>query len=160
SNVTGPSGEIVADPAHVTVGWTVTNAGTLTAQAAGWVDIVYASTSATGSGLIEVARFARTTSLAPGASYSRSEDVVLPPAFAGRFYLYVKADGTNVVFEDTVEANNTARTAGTFDVMPIPYADLRIPSVTSPSPAASGQTTTVSWRVENRGIGLTNTSNW
>src|SRR5262249_36491400 len=36
----------------------------------------------------------------------------------------------------------------------------QIPTVTVPDPSASGQNTTVSWRVENHGIGLTNTSNW
>src|SRR5262249_2661872 len=46
------------------------------------------------------------------------------------------------------------------DVMPIPYADLVVPSVTVPGPAFSGQSLAVSWRVENRGIGLTNQSNW
>src|SRR5262245_3020219 len=94
SDVTGPTGEIVADPAHVTVGWKVTNAGSLQAQSANWVDIVYASRDTTfGNGDdVEVARFARTAALAPGAAYTRSEDVVLPPAFTGRFYLFVKAD--------------------------------------------------------------------
>ena len=49
--------------------------------------------------------------------------------------MFVKADGTDAVFEDGSESNNVAGSPGTFDVMPIPYADLVIPSVTSPTGA-------------------------
>src|SRR5207253_4033220 len=102
SDVTGPSGEIIADPAHVTVGWKVANSGSREAQAGGWVDVVYASSDAIlGNGDdVEVGRFARTLALAAGSSYTRSEEIILPPAFTGRFYLFVKADGTDAVFED------------------------------------------------------------
>ena len=94
--------------------------------------------------------------LAPGDA--RAAEIALPPAFTGRLYLFVKSDATGVVFENGIEANNTARAANSFDVMPIPYADLIVPTVSVPGPAQSGQNLAVSWRVENQGIGLTNRS--
>ncbi|RMG01904.1 MAG: hypothetical protein D6741_04555, partial [Planctomycetota bacterium] len=85
---------------------------------------------------------------------------LLPPGFTGRYFLYVQADAEDDIFEDAVEANNAARMDDFFDVMPIPYADLVVASAAVTGPAFSGQPLEVRWRVENRGIGLTNQSNW
>ena len=108
SDVTGPSGEIIADPARITVGWTVTNAGSRAAQPGGWFDVIYASSDTTFGGDVEVGRFARATALEAGASSTRSEEVILPPAFTGRYNLFVRADAAGAVFEDGPEANNVA----------------------------------------------------
>ena len=89
-----------------------------------------------------------------------NETIILPPAFNGRYFLYVRADVEDVVFEDGREANNSDRSPDFFDVMPIPYADLVVVDADVPGPASSGQPLEVSWRVENQGIGLTNKSNW
>ncbi len=161
SGVTAP-GQIIADPAHATIGWTVTNAGSREAAPGNWFDVIYASRDTTlgNSDDIELARFERTTSLAVAGQYSRSEQIVLPPAFTGRFHVFVKADGSGGVFEDGVEGNNSARAVDFLDVMPIPYADLIVQSVNVPGPAFSGQNLQVNWRIENRGIGLTDRSNW
>ena len=56
----------------------------------------------------------KVSDLAIGGNYSRSESIVLPPAFTGRFTIFVKADGTGGVFEDGVEANNVDRSEKTF----------------------------------------------
>jgi hypothetical protein len=139
SEVSGPSGRIIADPAHITVGWKVTNSGNREAQAAGWFDVVYASPDTTfgDANDVEVGRFERTTALAAGAFYIRSEEIVLPPPpdlKSGRYHLFVQADATDSVFEDKGEGNNVARTLDFFDVMPIPYADLVVSAVNVPGP--------------------------
>ena len=74
--------------------------------------------------------------------------------------MYVQTDVDGSVFEDGRLANNQDRSPGVFDVMPIPYADLLVTSVTPATTGQSGQPLEVSWRVENQGIGLTNRSNW
>jgi hypothetical protein len=165
SGVSGPSGTIIADPAHITVGWKVTNSGNREAQGAGWFDVVYASPDTTfgDANDVEVARFERTAALAAGTFYIRSEEIVLPPPpglKSGRYYLFVQADAADRVFEDGIESNNVVRTSDFFDVMPIPYADLVVSAVNVPESAWSGQELQVSWRVDNHGIGLTDRSIW
>ncbi len=132
------------------------------AVADGWYDVIVASNDQViGDGDDrELARFERTSDLPAGQSYDRNETILLPPAFNGRYFLYVRADVEDVVFEDGREANNSDRSPDFFDVMPIPYADLVVVDVNVPGPAFSGQTLDVSWRVENQGIGLTNKGNW
>src|SRR5262249_21647082 len=93
-------------------------------------------------------------------SYTRSETFLLPPAFQGRFHLFVRTDATGVVFENDSEANNVAEAAQTFDAMPIPYADLTVTAVTAPSAGNSGHPRRISWSVQNQGIGATNTTSW
>lgn len=160
TSVTAPA-QTIADPARVTVQWTVENAGTLDAADA-WHDVIVASENLTlGDGDdVKLAQFKRTSDLAVGGTYTRSESVVLPPAFSGRYYLYVRADGLENVFEDGREENNVARSPDFFDVMVIPYADLVVTNVNVPATASSGQSIAVSWRVENQGLGLTDIGRW
>ena len=98
--------------------------------------MVYASSDTTfGNGDdVEVARFARTTALAPGRRTRGARRSCCRRRSPAAIYLFVKADGTDAVFEDGVEANNAARAPSSFDVMPIPYADLVVPTVTRARP--------------------------
>ena len=134
SNVVAPV-QTIADPANVTVSWKVENVGTLTALSGNWFDAVIASTDEIIGDADDrvVARFERTGSgLAPNGSYSRTETFQLPPAFTGRYYLYVLADVEIDRSSKTADlANNAVRSPDFFDVMPIPYADLVVTSVTS-----------------------------
>ncbi len=161
SNVVAPT-ETIADPANVTVSWQVDNIGTLTASSGNWFDAVIASTDEIIGDSDDrlVALFQRTTDLAPGDSYLRTETFQLPPAFTGRYFLYVQSDHSKSIFEDGRLDNNQDRSPDVFDVMPIPYADVVVTSVSPEATGFSGQPLEVSWRVENQGIGLTNRANW
>ncbi len=161
SNVVAPT-ETIADPANVTISWQVDNIGDSTASPGNWFDAVIASTDEIiGDGDDRVlALFERTADLAPGESYVRSETFQLPPAFTGRYFLYVQADHSKSIFEDGRLNNNQDRSPDVFDVMQIPYADLVVTAVTPDATGSSGQPLEVSWRVENQGIGLTNRGNW
>jgi len=64
------------------------------------------------------------------------------------------------VFENGSEANNTASAANAVDVMPMPYADLVVTSLTTSGTPMSGRPLRVSWVVENQGLGVTNTDVW
>ncbi|MAE63746.1 MAG: hypothetical protein CMJ18_05695, partial [Phycisphaeraceae bacterium] len=164
SNVRGPP-LTVGDPARVTIEWTVTNVGNGAPNQPTWVDRVIASTDETiGDNddrvLVEVTREG---GLDSGASYSRTREVMLPPAFQGRYYLYVVTDLNDAVFENGLEQNNTARSPDFFDVVRIPYADLVVTDVTPAAAGASGQPLSVSWTVLNNpgnAIGSTSTSIW
>jgi subtilase family serine protease len=152
----------IDDPASVTVTWTVHNQGTGVGQTTEWTDEVFASRDAilgNGDELL-LAQFAHSAAVAVGEAYNRSETFLLPPAFQGRYTLYVQADADGQVFENGIEENNYAAASGFFDVMTLPYADLVVDSVTPETPAYSGQDLAITWVVRNQGIGLTNRYDW
>ncbi len=87
-NVTAPA-LTVADPAYVTIGWTTANVGT--ADATGpWVDTIIASPDSDPTHGVVLAQFTRTSNLAAGASYTRQETILLPPAYQTDSHLFVK----------------------------------------------------------------------
>ncbi len=161
SNVQGPD-QTIADPATVTVSWTVSNIGEGAGRVSQWVDEVIASPNTTpGSNQdVVLGTYVHNGLLAPGTSYSQTETINLPPAFTGHYHLLVFTDADDQVLEYGRKANNVAAKPGFFDVMPAPYADLVIPSVVVPPQAYAGQPLTVTWTVANQGIGTTSIGDW
>jgi hypothetical protein len=139
----------------VTVSWTVTNSGTGAGTTSAWTDsIIVSRNSVLGDGDDQVlANVTHSGGLAKDASYTKSQDLILPPEFNGRFTLFVRTDSLNQVFENGADANRTAL-IGNFDITPIPYADLRVEAVTAPASGQSGRELELSWRVKNHGIAL------
>ncbi|MBI3350330.1 MAG: hypothetical protein HY020_24345 [Burkholderiales bacterium] len=162
SNVTAPT-RVIADPARVTVGWTVGNAGTGSGYTGSWTDRVVLSTDdVIGNGDdIVLGNFAHEGGLAAGQSYSRTETIFAPASYRPDSYkVFVLTDATGQVFENGLEANNRASAATTLDLMPIPYADLVLTDISAQQTAQSGGKLTVSWSVANQGIAVTNTTGW
>jgi subtilase family serine protease len=151
----------IADPAHVTIGFTVTNVGPKPTLHGAWTDVIVLSEDETiGWGDLELARVEHVGDLAPGASYSFSQLFDLPPGLTGRYHLYVQTDVEDVLADFETRENNLGEFAQFFDVMPIPYADLVIESVQTPTEAYSGESLEVTWTATNQGIGLTNRGSW
>ena len=125
TDFTAPS-RVVADPARVTFGWTVTNDGPGRGITDSWVDRIFVSTDDVigDADDFEIGRFGHSGGLEAGESYSLEESIFLPTLFSGRFTLYVETDAEGVVFENGFETNNRTRLDGFFDVMPIPFADM------------------------------------
>ncbi len=161
SNVIAPT-QTIGDPATVSVAWAVTNHGTGAGKVSSWTDSVIASTNSIlgDTDDIVLGSFVRTGQLLEGQSYSRRESIVLPPAFTGRFELFVKSDALSEVFENGNESNNAARFNQPFDVMPIPYADLVVRKIETLGTAATGQPLQIRWTIANQGIGLTSVGDW
>ena len=162
SNVVAPL-QTIGDPATPTISWTVTNIGTGAGQTSTWIDEIIASPSNNafdGNAVILGVQYTHTGGLAKNASYTQTQVVQMPPEFTGRYHLFVETDATDVVFENGLKANNIAEDPNNFDVMPIPYADLVVSSITPPQTAGSGLQINVSWTVKNQGIGLTNVPSW
>ena len=111
-------------------------------------------------GAIVLGRFAHTGGPTVNANYTQTQTFAMPPGFSGRYHLFVEADVDNAVFESGSKSNNVAEAANTFDVMPIPYADLVVSTIDVPQPAGSGQPIDVTWTVTNQGIGLTSVPSW
>src|SRR6185295_9974805 len=102
----------------------------------------------------------RSGGLAVGDAYSRSETMFAPPSLNGRFNVFVRTDSQTVVFENNFESNNTLTASAPLDVIPFPYADLKIVELDAPAGGESGKPLTVTWTVRNDGIGSTNSIAW
>jgi len=161
TNVRGPPLS-TGDPVEVTVEWTLINAGTGTGTVGTWNErIVASSDDVFGDGDdVVLAAVTHTGLIDAGASLERSHTFMTPPGFQGRFVLFVQTDATGVIFENGFEANNFGRKADFFDVIPIPFADLVVPTVAVPAESASGRPLRVTWTVINQGMGPTNISTW
>jgi subtilase family serine protease len=161
SQITAPT-QIIDDPAPVDIAWTVTNQGTGAGLTSSWMDrIVLSSDDTLGNrDDIVVGEFLHEGALASGESYSRAEHILLAARTAGRYKLFVVSDARGQVFENFSESNNVGQATQNVDVMPIPYADLQVLSVTTQGSAASGKPLSVSWEVVNNGIGITNVESW
>ncbi|MBN8557208.1 MAG: hypothetical protein J0L74_05970, partial [Burkholderiales bacterium] len=160
SDLTVPA-QTIADPARLAVGWTVTNRGTGAGITGSWTDTVLLSRDDVvgNSDDIVLGRFQHSGGLAVGASYRREETLLAPPLLSGRFTLFVQTDSAGVVFENGEEADNRiARTP--VDILPRAYADLQFAAASNAPTALSGGSVQVSWRVENRGIGRTDLTQW
>ncbi|HET9129437.1 MAG TPA: CARDB domain-containing protein, partial [Terriglobia bacterium] len=109
---------------------------------------------------IVLGKFDHTGGLAEGTSYSRTETMFGPASGSGRYNVFVITDSGKVVFENGNETNNSASAPSQFDLMPFPYADLKMISVNAPATAQSGNLLTVTWVVRNDGIGRTDLTQW
>jgi len=99
------------------VGWTITNQGSGTAKSS-WYDRLYFSANEVWDGDdLRLANSYEPRTLAPGASYGRTNTYTLPDTPSGSAYLILRSDSSGAVFEIT-EANNTA-------VLPLGDATLR-----------------------------------
>jgi hypothetical protein len=156
ANVSAPP-LTIADPAQVTVGWTVTNVGTGPGQAPSWVDEVLVSTNADANNPYApvLARFPHKGALAPGSSYQQQQTFLLPAGFHGRYHLFVRTDADHQVFQNGSTANDVAEAGNFFDVTTEPYADLIVTALNVPQTANSGQPIHVTWTVANQGIATT-----
>ncbi|MDR0673568.1 MAG: putative Ig domain-containing protein, partial [Zoogloeaceae bacterium] len=161
TEITAPE-RIIDDPARLEVSWTVENQGTNVGNATRWVDRVILSTDDVLGNYDDkvIGEFAREGALDVGASYSRSERILLSPGTSARYRLFVVSDAKNEVFEHKSENNNAQAASHPVDVMPIPYADLQVTFVEVEGEAASGKPLRVNWEVVNDGIGLTSAASW
>ena len=152
TQATAPSSGLVGQT--IPISWTVQNQSTVDA-AAQWYDAVYISPD---NVFDSNARFvsdlaAPAPPLAAGASYTQSQDVVLPSTFSGPEFLLFVTDAFNQQPE-TNETNNVL-------ALPINVsaADLTVTSVTAPASGNFGQPLNVSWTVQNAGTGPAS-QNW
>jgi WD40 repeat protein/subtilase family serine protease len=148
----------------ISVRWRVVNTGTARAPAP-WTDAVYLSDRPTldRRRATRLATFVYTSDLSGGETYEHTEIIRLPDCLpAGRYYLFVATDDTDVVVEHNppadAEANNVSAPASLSTQLRA--ADLTVAIIDSPAQAVSGSTITVAWQVRNLGNGATPESEW
>src|SRR5262249_19190142 len=138
----------------LTVTWTVKNFGEGVAVGAfgSWGDTVFLSTTPgltdPGANVWVLGSFERLHSLDSLDSYTQTRTFVLSPATKG-LYVTVIADLTYTSLVAETDETNNSRTAATA-VVDQP-ANLVVTSVSAPSVNYSGETTTVTWSVQNIG---------
>jgi hypothetical protein len=161
TQITAPT-RVIDDPAPLDISWTVANQGAGAGITATWQDRIVLSQDDTlgNQDDVVVGNYLHEGGLAVGESYSRTERILMAPGATGSYKLFVVADVQSKVFENFSESNNVGKATHNIEVMPIPYADLQVESVTAQGAAASGKPLKVSWDVVNNGIGITNTETW
>ncbi len=93
----------------IPVNWTVTNQGTGTTQR-GWTDAPFLSTDAVCcAGDTGLGSWGNVTALGPGASYTRTATFTIPNVAAGNYYLVVRADYWNGLYEVNETNNDRAK---------------------------------------------------
>jgi hypothetical protein len=138
----------------ISVAFSVHNLGNLSPNNNSWIDAVYLTTN----GLVAdpttvlLGYTTNVSTLPPGASYSNTLDVPLPPNAQGTYYLVVVADAGGNVAEPTV-----LRANGIFIINPPvtiiwgPVPDLLVTNVVAPATAYEGQPVSITWTVANAG---------
>jgi subtilase family serine protease len=149
----------------VNVQWTVKNNSTYATIVSSWQDAIYLSTnSVLDANDILLSTVSINGSVAAGASYTRTQSVVIPNEAGGTLYLLVTTDKDNV-HNDDKRGNNTLPLSGgggnptvTIDIPP--PADLVPKSLTGPAAGTASQPIDVTFTIRNAGTGPTPASNW
>ncbi len=125
-----------------------------TAPAVGtWEDVVYLSVDSTLSdddtllATIDVAG-----PLFQDSIYQTSVDVVIPRFIYGTYFLLAVADSRDYIYEFASNANNQMASAP-IEIFLTPQPDFTVSGVSGPATGNSGQPVSVSWIVNNEGIG-------
>ncbi len=129
---------------QITVSWRVANNGTASA-ATTWQDCVFLSTDNQPGNDTQLACVNRPSPLDPIGSYGQTVGVTIPGVVEGNYWIIVKADSANSVFESN-EQNNTA-----ISPIVVHRPNLSVGNVVVPAEACTGEQVAVSWRVANAG---------
>lgn len=158
--VTGPFDAFSGE--SINFSWTVENSGGGSTISDSWYDDVYLSEDQLFDDTdTYLGRWRHSGALGAGESYSRSESTNLPQEISGNYYLFVRTDIYNDVYEHTSANNNTSAASGAINVRLTPPPDLVVSSVTfTPTNPASGLPLTVQWTVENEGAGSPYETYW
>jgi subtilase family serine protease len=153
--------QVIGDPGTLNVSWSIKNLGTGPGVNGDWEDVIaLKNVRSPETPLRVLGRFAHTGLLDAEQGYSRTEQIVLPPALSDAFRVVVITDYQGTVFENGLESDNTREAGATTDIMPAPYSDLQVKNVSVLNEAFSGRDLRVAWRIENHGIGITDEGTW
>ena len=142
--LSAPTNAVAGGPMNVA--WTVTNLGPGQISAP-WQARLALANDASGKGLVLLGTLSITDSLAPRASLTLTNTVIVPSDITGQRWLVVTADPDNEITEVN-EANNTLVSPTPIS---LPSPDLAVMDLALPAGAQFGETFNVSWTVTNAG---------
>ena len=144
---------------NYSISYTVSNNGSSATHTPRWKDAIYLSQrpqlddSATLLSLLQ-----HNAVLEPDSSYTQNTSVTIPNNITGNWYLFVKTDVNNDVFEYTYEDNNIYRSDTSVSIR---VPDLSVQSITlSSNHISPGETFNLSYRVKNIGDGSLVNTTW
>lgn len=147
SLVNPPSSGLAGQP--LTLRWRGQNSGAAAATGV-WYDAIYFSYNATiDASDTQLTSVAHSGPLPAGEAYTETTTVNLPANATGQYYLLLRTDNRNDLYEQGGEQNNLVAQPITIDVPP--PADLTPISVTVPVAAAPGAPVTIDWQLDNVG---------
>lgn len=148
TTTTAPSVSNASQP--VTLHWSVKNNGVGTALT-GWTDRFYLSRDAVlDDNDVSLGQSAHRGNLAPGISYSDSLVAKIPATALGNYFLLLKTDVNDVIYEHEAEDNNTT-VAGNIFIQQAEPSDLIVKHVAMPAEVITGDSVTVQWTLANIG---------
>ena len=155
SNVAAPATGLTGQ--KVIINWTVLNDGGNAPRETTWVDSIYISTSSVfdRSNLIKVGAnlYSNGTHLQPGNTYNSSFEITLPNDLTGTYYVYVKTDAAEQVFEYSNEGNNVRRSTNPINISLSPVIDLTVTQILAPLTVKAQVPFNFKWTVKNIGPG-------
>jgi len=135
----------------VAISWQGQNEGATVIENALWSDRVFLSSSEDGTQNVTWlggGQFNERLDL--NQSYQGQAALTIPRNITGDYYLFVKTDANDGVYEYSDENNNVTRSAKTIHIA---APDLTVKDLVVPQTASSGQLISVQWTVSNAGKG-------
>ncbi|MCP4347258.1 MAG: hypothetical protein GY795_17235, partial [Desulfobacterales bacterium] len=143
-----PSQGLAGQPLEVT--WTVQNKGVGIADIETWYDGVFLSLdNVLDRSDTRLKTVPHSGFLDPGDNYSTGAEVELPIFASGSYFLLIKTDSGENVYEHDAEGNNVV--SGAVSITIPPPSDLIVTDIVVPATAFPGDMITVSWTVRNIG---------
>tara|TARA_R110000744_G_scaffold343773_2_gene449001 strand:+ start:18044 stop:29209 length:11166 start_codon:yes stop_codon:yes gene_type:complete len=153
-SVSSPTTATAGDP--ISILWEVKNIGAAITRGS-WADrITLSQNPDSTSGRVLVSRVID-FNVAPGTPYIQSAIVTLSEDLQGDFYVIVDADAGDTLIEEESDASNRVVSASPISITRPDRPNLIVTSVTPPTSVVSGQSSDLSWRIQN--IGSTSTTN-
>ena len=133
--------------------WRVENTGGSSTSGSYWQDDVYLSPTPEWNKqtAIRLAQVIRSSGLGAGDEYFVEREFKVPNNITGPYYVIVKADAFNDIYEYHAEDNNVGRTA---QPLLITTPDLVVSDLLAPASGISGQLINMAWRMKNNGDGV------
>ncbi|OQX03625.1 MAG: hypothetical protein BWK80_55285 [Desulfobacteraceae bacterium IS3] len=153
TNVIAP--ETAGSGQTINVQWTVENKGYGKPFESVWNDRIYlyAGSPLNPDTAIVLGTFSQSV-IQQDNTYSKSENVKIPDGLDGTFYLYVKTDCDNQVFENKSEDNNVPATPKQIVVKLSQWADLQVTPAQKTVSITAGQKLDITYTVVNNGEGI------
>lgn len=98
-----------------------------------------------------IANQSLTTSILSGDYLQMQAVIELPVGIAGQYYLYLKTDAAEIIFENGLESNNLLRSDSVIQISLQNFADLTPNDASLPDTAYAGQNLAYTYQVSNNG---------
>ena len=135
----------------ILVNWVVKNNGANIISTQGWNDGVYLSQNSVYNQYdILLGSINKIGPLTNSESYNKTFEVTLPVSISGNYYIIIKTDSREELYEHNAESNNLLSFPITITLPP--PADLIVTNITTPANAIAGKDVSISWTIMNEGI--------